>query len=222
MLSRLSSIECEVKYKYPNRKIKLYQNLFGSLKKIYHFHISNEETMAKYTFPVYEFRPLVTGRKLLRFNNGDWIEDDGEYDLAFITDDNLDAPFCYYIDLPYKKDLEWSWVKDGNWGGYVSAHPNGNPWHYQYKGDGRSLDQDWNRSNHPNIKAGEIGMNKTSKKYSCANGRSASFEIGDPYILAGLLREKSSKRVIKFPNTFRCVYCGVHDLSKLELSKQHP
>lgn len=37
-------------------------------------------------FPIYEFRPdpeRFKG-KVLRYSNGDWKVDDGEYDLAFI------------------------------------------------------------------------------------------------------------------------------------------
>ena len=172
-------------------------------------------------FPVYEFRPLDTGRKLLRYNNGNWIEDDGEYDICFITDDRLDAPFCYYVHIPYKTNLQWSWCKNGNWGGHVAKHPNGNAWHYQSKDGDKNIWDSWDgRDKHQNEKSGRIGMDKLSKKEGCANGRGPKFHIGDPYIISGILREKETKKVVSFPETFNCIYCGSHDLSKVDIAKQ--
>jgi len=174
----------------------------------------------KLTYPVYEFRPLPTNRKLLRYNNGDWIEDDGEYDICFITDDNNGAPFCYYVSLPYQNNQAWSWVDDGRWAGFISAHPNGNAWHYMSVNGDDNIRGHWNRDKHPNVLVQEKGSSKVCQKSGCCNGRGVEFHIGDPYIIAGLLRERESKKVVKFPKKFKCIYCGIHDLSKIDMSKQ--
>lgn len=172
-------------------------------------------------FPVYEFRPLDTSRKLLRYNGGNWIKDDGEYDICFITDDNLGAPFCYYISLPYKTNLQWSWAKNGNWSAHVQRHPDGNAWHYQSKNGSANIWESWDgRDKHPNIEVGDKGSDKLCKKYGCSNGRGPEFHIGDPYIIAGVLREKETKKVVTFPETFHCIYCGDHDLSQVDMTKQ--
>ena len=167
-----------------------------------------------YDFPVYEFRPLPDNRKLLRYNNGNWTEDDGEFDLCFITDDHKGAPMCYYVSLPYRKNLLWSWVKDGQWGAYVSRHPDGNAWHYMTKDGSKELDADWDRNNHPNRKISELGMSKLSKKYGCANGSGVDMEIGDEYIMLGLVRDIDTKKILKFPKIFDCIYCGKHEPKK--------
>ena len=166
----------------------------------------------KYDFPIYEFRPIYTDRPLLRYNDGNWIEDDGEYDLCFITADRAGAPMCYYVSLPYRKNILWSWAKDGNWGASVSRHPDSNAWHYMSKDGSKDINDSWNRDKHPNKLASEIGMSKLSKEHSCANGSGVDFHIGDPYILVGLVREKKSKKVVVFPKEFKCIYCGSHDV----------
>lgn len=177
--------------------------------------------MENNNFVVYEFRPIADGRKYLRYNEGKWTEDDGEYDICFITDDRADAAFCYYVHIPYKENLEWSWVLDGNWGASVSGHPHSNAWHYQIrKGSSGWSEPLRGRDSHPNEKAGRLGMDELCKRNGCANGRGPQFYIGDPYIIQGLLREKESKKVVVFPETFRCIYCGNHDISKLDMRKQ--
>jgi hypothetical protein len=172
-----------------------------------------------YTFPVYEFRPLPTDRKLLRYNNGNWIEDDGEFDICFITDDP-GVPFCYTVKLPYRKNILWSWAKDGNWGAHVNKHPNGNAWHYMSRDGGSDISDSWERHNHPNIKIHDVGSKIVCDKRGACNGRGPEFHIGDKYIQAGLVRERTSKTVVKFPKVFKCIYCGDHDLSKVKMEKQ--
>jgi hypothetical protein len=53
-------------------------------------------------------------------------------------------------------------------------------------------------------------MDFVCKKMSCANGRGPDlFHIDDPYTKAGLLREKETKKILKFPKTMNCIYCGI-------------
>ena len=164
----------------------------------------------KLDFPIYEFRPLNEGgRKLLRYNGGNWIEDDGEYDLCFITDDNKDAPFSFYIDLPYRKNQLWSWCKDMNWGRTdIANHPNGNAWHYMTKDGTSEMDESWDRGRHPNIVAGDLGSSILAKKNGCANGRGVQFYVNDIHILKGLVRYAETKETVKIPDVFKCKYCG--------------
>jgi len=158
------------------------------------------------TFPIYEFRPLESG-EYRRFNNGLWTKDDGEHDLAFV---DLDNSMCYYMDLPYYTNIRWSWAKDGNWSAFVSKHPNGNAWHYMVEGNG--CGDLWARDKHPNIMAGSNGMSYVAKKNNVANGSGPEFHIADPYIMKGLLRNAETKEVVIFPEEFKCMFCGSHNV----------
>lgn len=69
----------------------------------------NAEIKAEIIFPIYEFRPpthychssLYDGYPgLLRYNNGNWIEDNGEYDLAFVGYSECHAPVFWYVEIP--------------------------------------------------------------------------------------------------------------------------
>lgn len=177
--------------------------------------------MSELKFPVYEFRllPEQIGGKVYRYAGGKWIKDDGEYDLAFAVI-GFGAPMCYYVDLPYRPNLLWKWVLDGQWGGYVQKHPKGNAWHYMSRNGEKSLGDNWKRETHPNEIAGESGMDFVCNSQSCANGGGVEFEIGDPYIIAGLMREKESKKIITFPEIFNCIHCG--NLSIKEDSRISP
>ena len=161
----------------------------------------------KFPFPVYEFRPLPQNMRgqVYRYAEGKWIEDDGEYDLAFAMPMDFMA---YYVDLPYQTNLKWSW-DGGDWRRYESRHPEGNAWHYELKNGGKHFIRWEERDQHPNEIAGRSAMDFVVKKCHCANGHGAQFHIDDPYIKAGLLKEKVTQKVVKFPKTMHCVYCGV-------------
>lgn len=160
-------------------------------------------------FPIYEFRPLNirSGAEVRRYANGKWLKDDGEYDLAF-TEIGAGPPMYYYVMLSYRPNILWSWAKHGHWAGHVSRHPAGNAWHYQLKKGKKEWGRNWERDNHPNIVAGTSGMAFVSEAVKCANGAGPQFHIGDPYILAGQLRERDKKRIVQFPKKFICMYCG--------------
>ena len=178
--------------------------------------LSKMNTQDRLLFPVYEFRPLENSGKWLRWNNGNPIEDDGEYDLAFISNQH-GIPIVIYVYLPWKTNLLWSWAKNGRWGAYVDKHPDGNAWHYMTSDGLKTADGWWaDRSKHPNVIAGDLAMNWQSSRKGCSNGEHAEFYINNPFIAAGLLRNAETKEVVKFPEIFDCYYCGKHDWRKEE------
>ncbi len=164
--------------------------------------------MAKHLFPVYEFRPLpetVRGGNLYRYAEGKWIEDDGEFGLAFAS--LAGAPMAFGIDLPYRPNILWSWTTV-HWGSKYRRHPRGNPWHYSLR-EGRSeMGDGWNRDSHPNTAAMDNAMNWVCGKRGCANGRGPRFQLDDQFIKAGLVREKATKEIVVPPESPICMYCG--------------
>lgn len=173
--------------------------------------------MEKYEFDVYEFRPEgIFSGGLMRYNNGNWIEDDGEYDIAFVC---LEEQSYAYISLPYRKNLQWSWCKNMNWGAYVHKHPNGNAWHYMSKDGEKDILDSWDRDDHPNTKAGKVAGNYCADIKGCANGRGIQMNMSDKSIEIGLVRNVKTKDVLVFPKIFTCIYCGNHDWKQEELPK---
>lgn len=159
--------------------------------------------------PIYEFRPLPQTMRgtVLRYCGGEWAPDDGEYDLAFAMPDEC---VVYYVDLPYQKNIVWSWL-DQHWQRNNAAHPRGNPWHYMLRDAAKKWGGDWGRQNHENTRAGDSGMSHVCDLRGCSNGRGPEFTIGDPWIARGLVRDASTKEVVAFPKKFLCMYCGEHD-----------
>lgn len=159
--------------------------------------------MSTLLWPVYEFRPLpghVTS-DLRRFADGTWIPDDGEYDIAF------SAKFMAYgVDLPYQRNIIWQWV-DRHWWDREDRHPRGNAWHYMLRDGASDWGGEWDRERHPNRIAYQKAMSFTAGRDSCASGRGPQMCQGDPYIEAGLLRERDSKRVVTPPVNRVCMYC---------------
>ena len=160
----------------------------------------------------YEFRPLYEG-KMLRYSGGDWIDDDGEYDLAFVC---VNDPVAYGVNMPYYDNIFWSWCNNMQWMAYVNGHPEGNAWHYMRRNESEDLGKSWDRGNHPNILAHDSGMKVVSSERGCANGRSVDFHTNDPVIEAGQLRDADTKEIIKPPKIFDCCYCGEIDWKKVE------
>ena len=156
---------------------------------------------------VYEIRPLPNFREVRRYANGKWIEDDGEWDLAFIGLDDF-APVCYMFEPDYQKNIKWSYCEGMNWQAHNPKHPRGNAWHYELIKGQTVWGGDWGRDSHPNYIAGRLGMDENCKRYSCSNARHAEFQIYNPFIKLGLLREEETQRIIKFPEAINCMYCG--------------
>lgn len=166
------------------------------------------------TRPVFEFRPLpgFFRGEFRRFAEGKWLPDDGEYDLAFIGDASSDHgssfPCCLYVQLSGHDNIACSWLST-HWSRDVVGHPGGNPWHRTMRDgskDWGSFAADYYTS--PNRRAGDAGMSKMSSERRCSNGRHVEFYAKDEHIAAGLLRDRATKEIFKWPENMTCSYCG--------------
>lgn len=163
---------------------------------------------------VYEFKPLIKGR-YLRYDNGKWTESDGsEYDLAFVG--ISDTCMAWYFNIERRENILWSWCKNGYWTAIVLEHPRNNAWHYQLKNKTTDWGEIHKDTTHPNYIAYRSAMDKCCSMYRCANGNGPEFKIGDKWIAKGLLREKNTKKIIKFPKIFNCMYCGKNNWKQEE------
>lgn len=111
-------------------------------------------------WPVTEFRylPKDFTRDIRRYANGEWIPDDGEYDLAFIGFNN-GFPMCLYVSHPYQKNIVYSWTT-GHWSEKQPLHKSLNAWHYELRPGTNKCGGAWNRDRHPNELACRSGVNK--------------------------------------------------------------
>jgi hypothetical protein len=158
---------------------------------------------------VYEFRPLPgeLGAGMRRYADGQWLEDDGEHDLAFINN-GYGPPVCLMFEPGYQSNIIYSWLT-GHWSGKVSSHPRGNAWHYALAEGETEWGGAWGRENHPNYKAGRSGMDKLCSERSCANGRHVEFRNNDRHVSEGLVRNRETKEVFRFADGMKCMYCGI-------------
>lgn len=111
-------------------------------------------------------------KPLLRYADGKWIPDDGEYDLAFVQ-----GVMAYYVELPYYTNHIHSWhdmeltkkyLQD-----YLKKHANG--WHTVTDNNLDTDDFEWaEREAHQNYIAGRSAMDKSCEMNGCANGNSIS------------------------------------------------
>lgn len=160
------------------------------------------------TRPVYEFRPMLGFFKgpFHRYANGEWLPDDGEYDLAFATVEA--GSICLFFEHPHPRNLEWSWLTT-DWRQNVAEHPRGgNPWHRALREGADDFGKGWGRETHPNEIAGRSGMNWACSQRSCANGRHVECSPLDPHIRAGLVRDRATKVILAPPSGLVCMYCG--------------
>lgn len=157
-------------------------------------------------FPVVEFRPLpgFFSGEVRRYADGQWIPDDGEYDLAFICRNG--APTCLMFEHSYQKNIVVRWL-DGSWQAREPRHPRGNPWHYALRDGKTEWGGQWGRDSHPNTLAGRHGMDKISSEVRCANGRHVTMRVGDEHIEAGLARYRDTGFPVTIPHGV-CMYCG--------------
>lgn len=157
--------------------------------------------------PTYEFRPLPDsfrpGYGIRRYADGQWVDDDGEYDIAFIADG-----VCLYFQPGYQRNIICSWLTT-HWSGGVADHPRANPWHYALRAGETEWGGPWGRDSHPNERAGSAGMAKLCSECGCASGHHVEFHADDPIIAAGLLRERDTKKVFDWPRGMICMYCGI-------------
>lgn len=164
--------------------------------------------------PVYQVRPPKSYANVIRYAEGQWIEDDGEWDLAFVGKED-GAPMAFGFQPPFRENILWAGCTDKNWGAHIKNHPSGNAWHYMLRPKKKTWGNgDWGSRNHINSRVFDSAMNKCSAMNGCANGRGPELRWHDTYLLEGLLREKETKRVVVLPAEFVCMYCGplTHDL----------
>jgi hypothetical protein len=161
-------------------------------------------------WPVYEFRPHPRDFRstVLRYADGAWLPDDGEWDVAFVSY-GMGAPLGLYVRLPYQRNIIWSGLTS-HWADSTHDHPNANPWHYLLRDGETEWGGAWGRDSHPNTIAGDAAMNKCSSINRCANGTGPEFQHGNRYIAAGLLRERDSNAIVKPPAALICMYCGAN------------
>lgn len=158
--------------------------------------------------PVYEFRPLpgFFSGPFLRYAGGAWIEDDGQYDLAFVST-GYGPPICLYVEHGYRENIVSSWL-DGDWRAIEPRHPRGNPWHYSLADGESEWGEGWERDRHENSRAGRAGMNYLCSTHRCANGRHVELvRAADRHVANGLVRDRETKEVFKHPSG-NCMYCG--------------
>lgn len=157
----------------------------------------------------YEFRPVSGYFKgpFRRYAEGQWIPDDGEYDLAFVSD-GYGAPLCLYVSTWHRENLLCSWLTTpGRWGAYEPKHPGGNAWHYALKDGTKNWGEGSHNESSPNYIAGHSGMDWLCKKHRCANGDYVDWKADDPHIVGGLVRDRDTKEVFRFPEGLKCMYC---------------
>ena len=157
--------------------------------------------------PEYVFRPIDTG-DYLRYSEGKWIPDDGEFDLAFIS---IRKPFAYGVSLRSRENILWSFCRNMDWGAKIIEHPRYKAWHYMLREGERKWGDFWEKRRHPNEIAMWSAMDKSCTLFSCANGRGPEFHIYDSYIQMGLLKVKDGD-IVKIPDKFICMYCGEIDI----------
>lgn len=167
--------------------------------------------------PVYEFRPLpdifkTAWSPVRRYADGKWLEDDGEYDIAFIG--RTPAPVCLYVDYSYQKNILAGWTS-GHWSAFEKGHPRGNAWHYALRDGETEWGGDWGRERHENSRAGRSGMDKMCSEHRCSNGWHVELSNPDDrHILAGLVRDRETKELFTFPSRLVCMYCGAEHTHK--------
>jgi hypothetical protein len=158
-------------------------------------------------WPVFEFRPapgiLRAGYPVFRFADGQWLPDDGEYDLAFCA-----WLICLYVEPPYQRNIVWQGLTTP-WRGHQPKHPRGgNPWHYMLREGTDDFGGAWARDVHPNAKAGRSGMDWTCAQYRSASGQHVEWNEADPHIAAGLVRDRETKEILRPPERLHCCFCG--------------
>lgn len=163
-------------------------------------------------WPIYEFRPIVFRNygTLYRYADGKWLEDDGEYDIAFYGDS-----IAYGVQLPYRSNILWSWLTR-HWSSDEPLHRHGNPWHYALREGTDEWGRSWGRDGHPNTQAHDAAVKACCSQFRCANGQGPQFHLDDPYMTRGLVRERDTKHVVVPPTKPECMYCGLDWLVSLK------
>lgn len=170
---------------------------------------------------VFVFRP--TGKVDLRYANRNWIPDDGEPDLAFVS-----GNLAFYVNMPYYTNLLWAWNDRSLSESWVadSLKRDVTPWHYYTIGNEPWEDHHWDeRVSHPNEIAGRGAMDKCCSYYGCANGRGVYLDQEDECMKRGQLWIKRTMEVVKPPPNPICFLClnngREHIIRALNQQKEH-
>jgi hypothetical protein len=160
------------------------------------------------------FRPLLDYRnsKLLRYNNGKWMPDDGESDLAFV--DQLNA-VVYGVILPNYLNVIWSWHDLPLTLSIVGEkyRPEVRGWHTQTTNNGEMIRwDDADRDKHPNQIAYKEAMDKCCELHHCASGHGVSltgdsYSETNSYYEQGLVYIKGIMQPVKRPDNPICYQC---------------
>ena len=149
------------------------------------------------------------GQGLLRYADGQWIPDDGKYDLAFAH-----GVFAYGVSLPDYTNIIWSWhdmALTQSWlPERLRKYAKG---HHCYTIDNTPFDQQyhWDNSQHPNEIAIKSAMDKVCSMHDCANGRGAyltSENKGDvPWLTEKRVLIQSTMQPVLIPENPICYLC---------------
>ncbi|KKN07675.1 hypothetical protein LCGC14_1064480 [marine sediment metagenome] len=154
-------------------------------------------------------RSAHAGQGLLRYAGGQWIPDDGEYDLAFAH-----GVFAYGVLLPDYSNIIWSWrnmVLVRSWlperlHKYAKAHH-----FYNINNTPFSQDYHWDNSHHPNKVAMKSAMDKVCSLCGCANGRGAYLTSEQDVFVQWLAEKrimiKSTMQPVLIPENPTCYLC---------------
>jgi len=153
---------------------------------------------------IYVFRPLpeMLKGKVWRYAEGKWVPDDGEPDLAFISDF-----YAFFVDLPDLDNILWSWWDEER-----------QVWHYHVLNPKKSYGDRWGIENHPNYIAGREAMRKCCEIFKCANGTGPYIHQPNEYIDRSLLWIKHTMEPVVPPEAPVCFKCttGLHEKERLE------
>ncbi len=146
---------------------------------------------------------------LFRYADGQWLPDDGEYDLAFAQ-----GVFALGVTLPDYSNSVWGWFDMGltkSWlpeqlhkyaRGHHSCTINNTP---------LSQDYHWENSHHPNKVAMKSAMDKVCSLCGCANGRGAylTSEHKDsvPWLAEKQVLIQSTMQPVLIPENPACYLC---------------
>ena len=159
----------------------------------------------------YLFRPLEGSGPWLRYADGLWLPDDGEFDLAFV---NADQPIALGVSLPSYEGVEWVWRDLAATRAAIGVDEDArvDAWHTQVRdpaeGAGNHVPFHGHiEQSHPNVQAFRAAMDKSCEMYHCASGLGPHFVLGNPWITAGLVRTFAGE-TIREPEAPACFLCA--------------
>ena len=146
---------------------------------------------------------------VLRYAEGQWIPDDGEYDLAFAS-----GVFAFGVSLPDYTNAIWSWLDmdlTKKWlperlYKYAS-------WHHSCTINNTPFDQKchWDKRQHPNEIAMKSAMDKVCSIQGCANGSGANLTSEGkrdvPWVAEKRILIKSTMQPVLIPENPICYKC---------------